>query len=62
MLGSNKQVWEIDVDKGTTYEKLLETIDINPETVIVIRDGFPVPIDDLVEEGEIKLLRVISGG
>jgi sulfur carrier protein len=50
------------VEEGTTYSQILEMIGINPETVIVVKDRLPVPIDDEVEEGEVKVIRVISGG
>ncbi len=62
LLGSEKKIWEAEVEEGTTYEKLLEDIGINPETVVVVRDKIPVPMDEEVKPGEIKLIRVISGG
>jgi len=53
---------EVVVDENSTYFDLLSVFNINPETVIVLRDGKPVPVDERVEAGEIKVLRVISGG
>jgi len=47
---------------GRTYEELLRNIGINPETVVVLKDGSPVPIDDQILKGEITIIRVISSG
>ncbi len=52
----------VEAEEGETYSKLLEKIGINPETVVVVRGTEPVPIDSKAQEGEIKVLRVISGG
>jgi len=60
--GFDKKLKRIEVEFGTTYMQVLETLGINPETVIVVRDNLPVPIDDTVGEGRIRILRVISGG
>lgn len=52
----------IEVPEGSDYESLLIDLWINPETVIVYRDQQVVPLDECVESGEIKILRVVSGG
>ncbi|MDI6859438.1 MAG: MoaD/ThiS family protein [Methanocellales archaeon] len=52
----------IEVPEGSDYESLLIDLGINPETVIVYRDQQVVPLDECVEPGEIKILRVVSGG
>jgi sulfur carrier protein len=52
----------VEILEGTTYSQLLEILEINPEMVVVIKDGLPLPMDERVEEGEIKIIRVISGG
>ncbi|NPV62877.1 MAG: MoaD/ThiS family protein [Methanotrichaceae archaeon] len=48
--------------QGSTYEDFLAAQDINPETVVVLRDGDPVPLDDEIEDGEISIIRVVSSG
>jgi sulfur carrier protein len=48
--------------RARTYEELLRKIDINPETVIVLKDGSPVPFDDQIQKGEIIIVRVVSSG
>jgi len=52
----------IDVREGSTYEGLLESLGINPEIVIVFRNGIPVPLDDNVGPDNIEILRVVTGG
>jgi sulfur carrier protein len=47
---------------GRTYEELLRNIGINPETVVVLKDGGPVPFDDQIQKGEIMIIRVVSSG
>jgi sulfur carrier protein len=60
--GFEKKSEELTVNENLTYFDLLNIFNINPETVIVVKNGKPVPLDEKVEEGEIKVLRVISGG
>ncbi len=52
----------VEADEGETYSMLLEKLGINPETVIIVKGTEPVPIDSVAVNGEIKVLRVISGG
>lgn len=60
-IGFDKKAVEVDVN-GEKYSEVLEKLGINPETVVIVRDGLPVPVDDVAEGGEIKVVRVISGG
>ncbi len=53
---------EVEVEAGKTYSDVLEEIGINPETVVVVKDTQPIPIDSHVDDGVVKVLRVISGG
>ncbi len=50
-----------EVQEGSDYESLLINLGINPETVIVYRDHQVVPLDDCVESGDIKILKVVQG-
>jgi len=60
--GFDKKEAIIDVEKGQRYSDILESLNINPETVVLVRDGKPIPTDDFVAGGEVKVLRVVSGG
>jgi sulfur carrier protein len=48
--------------EGTTYYGLLDLLGINPETVVITRDGVPVPFNDSALPGEIEIIRVVSAG
>jgi sulfur carrier protein ThiS len=57
----------LEVADDATYELLLELLGINPEEVIVLRNGQPVPEDErLSEHGEaspaITIIRIVSSG
>ncbi|MEM3085692.1 MAG: MoaD/ThiS family protein [Halobacteria archaeon] len=52
----------IEVEPGTTYGALLVHLGLNPETVVVLRHGLPVPDDEPAASGEIRIVRVVSGG
>ncbi len=53
---------ELEVEEGTRYSEVLSSLGINPETVVLVKDNIPIPTDDFVEEGEVVVMRVISGG
>jgi len=47
---------------GATYYDLLDALQVNSETVMVLRDGQPVPEDDRIGPGSIRILQVVSSG
>ncbi len=52
---------EVEVEEGKKYSEILEDLGINPETVVIVKEK-PIPINEVATEGEVKVLRVISGG
>lgn len=52
----------IDVSPDSTYEELLGYLHINPEIVLVFRNGSPVPLDEKVSTDNVDILRVVTGG
>ena len=57
-----RKIEVLDID---TYEKVLEKLNINPEEVLVLRNGKPVPEDEQVAEKrnareEVTIIRIIS--
>ena len=52
----------LELPDDATYEDLLGELKINLETVVVLKDKVPVPIDGKVSPSEITVLRVVSGG
>ncbi|AFD00936.1 Sulfur transfer protein involved in thiamine biosynthesis [Methanocella conradii HZ254] len=53
---------EVELPDGSTYFDLLSFLKVNPETVVVFRDGTPVAFDSAIEGSRIEVLRVVSGG
>ena len=54
-----------DVKLGpfATVEDLLISINLKPDTAIVMRKDMPIPIDyDLKDGDELKIIQVTSGG
>ncbi|MDI9645069.1 MAG: MoaD/ThiS family protein [Archaeoglobales archaeon] len=62
LFGFQKKEVEVEVDGKKSYAEILESIGINPETVVVLKDSTPVPNESPAEVGEVKVIRVISGG
>ncbi|AKB80656.1 Ubiquitin-like small archaeal modifier protein SAMP2 [Methanosarcina barkeri 3] len=52
----------VEVDESTTYEDLLDTLEINQETVLVLNEGNAVPLDGTVSSDTLTILRVVTGG
>ncbi|MGC9515716.1 hypothetical protein [Methanocrinis sp.] len=52
----------VDLKGGLTYEGLFELLKINPETVVALWEGHPVPADELVESGRLEIVRIVSSG
>jgi sulfur carrier protein ThiS len=53
--------WE--VKPGSTVRHIIETADLNPESILAVRDGKLVNDATLTREGDtIKLVAVVSGG
>lgn len=53
--------WE--VKPGSTIRHIIEAADLNPESILALRDGRLVNDATLTEEGDtIKLVSVVSGG
>jgi sulfur carrier protein ThiS len=54
---------EWDVKGGQTARAAIKKVDLDPEAVLVVRDGQLVTDDTILEEGDqVKLIAVISGG
>lgn len=52
----------MEVSPDFTYEELLGSLHINPEIVLVFRNGTPVPLDEKVSADNVEILRVVTGG
>jgi len=61
LLSGGVKEQNMEVSSDSTYEELLELLHINPEIVLVFRNGAPVPLDEKVEDN-VEILRVVTGG
>jgi len=52
----------VEIAESATYEDLLDILDINQETVLVLNGGNAVPLDGVVSSDRLTILRVVTGG
>ncbi|AKB77870.1 Ubiquitin-like small archaeal modifier protein SAMP2 [Methanosarcina horonobensis HB-1 = JCM 15518] len=52
----------VEVAETVTYEELLDTLDINQETVLVLNGGNAVPLDGAISSDKLTILKVVTGG
>lgn len=62
ILSGGAKEQNLDVPSSSTYEELLHSLHINPEIVLVFRSGNPVPLDEIVTQDNVEILRVVTGG
>lgn len=67
ILAGKEEEERIEVTDDDTYEKVLEKLKINPEEVVVLRNGKPVPEDERVADTntasvELTIIRIVSSG
>jgi sulfur carrier protein ThiS len=54
---------QVDIISGSKVIDLLKKIKLKPDTIIVIKDNKPIPVDEILDEGqELSILQVASGG
>jgi sulfur carrier protein len=52
----------VEIADDASYENLLDTLNINQETVLVLNEGNAVPLDGTVSSDKLTILRVVTGG
>ena len=52
----------VDVAETATYEDLLDELNINQETVLVLNGGNAVPLDGAIGSDKLTILKVVTGG
>ena len=52
----------VEIAENTTYEDLLDRLEINQETVLVLNGGNAVPLDGTISSDKLTILRVVTGG
>jgi sulfur carrier protein len=53
---------DVELPESSTYYDLLDLLHINPETVVVFKQGVPVAFDAPVNATFLEVMRVVSGG
>jgi sulfur carrier protein ThiS len=54
---------EIEIRKGSTIIDLLRIIHRRPDSVIVLKNKIPLPVDDVIpDDQELSIIQVASGG
>jgi sulfur carrier protein ThiS len=62
-LSRTKESREITLKEGSTVGDVLRKIKLKPDTVIVINNNTPVPVDDVLNNDQIlTIIQVSSGG
>ncbi len=60
-LGGNDQ--EVDVAEGASPLDIIREMKLPPDAYIVLRGTTPIPVDEVLSEGDtIRLIKVASGG
>ncbi len=63
LLPTRKERKIVQLKKGATAEDAIRAIGLLPDGWIPVRRDEPVPLDELLEDGdELKLIAVVSGG
>ena len=52
----------VEIAENTTYEDLLDRLEINQETVLVLNGGNAVPLDGTISSEKLTILKVVTGG
>jgi sulfur carrier protein ThiS len=62
-ISRTKETKNIELPNKSTAEKLLNKLEIKPDTVLILSGNKPIPIDaELENNQEISILQVSSGG
>ena len=62
-ISRTKETRKINVETGSTVEYLLKKIKLKPNTLIVMSNNKPIPIDNILNDNqELIIIQVASGG
>ncbi len=63
ILPTRKETVTLELGEGSTVEQLMRALSLLPDGWIAVRDGTPLPVDEVLEDGdELRLISVVSGG
>lgn len=59
----NREKKIVELNDNTTALELIKKLELTPDEVIIIRDNYPIPVDEkLYDNDEVKIIKVASGG
>ena len=62
-ISRTNEIKEVNLENGASVQSLLKKINLKPDTIIVLNNNKPIPIDDeLIKGDELTILQVSSGG
>jgi sulfur carrier protein ThiS len=62
-ISREKDKKEIDLKDGSTVIDLLKKLNLKPDTLIVLNDDIPIPIDEVLKDKQnLSIILVSSGG
>ena len=62
-LSRSDKIKKINIDNNSTVLNLLNKLDLKPDTVIVMRNNTPIPIDEILDDDQfLSIIQVASGG
>jgi sulfur carrier protein ThiS len=60
---TRKESKTIEIKKGATADDAIRALGLFPDAWIPVKGNTPIPLDDVLEDGdELKLIAVVSGG
>jgi sulfur carrier protein ThiS len=63
LLPTRKETRRIKLEKGSSVEHAIRALGLFPDQWIPVRNDEPLPLDEMLEDGdELKLISVVSGG
>ena len=62
-IARSNETKNLDLGKDSKVQDALKKLNLKPDTVIVMSENKPIPVDDdLVEGQELTIIQVASGG
>ena len=53
----------IELSKNAIVQDVLEKINLKPDTIVIMKENKPIPIDEELKDGEeLTIIQVSSGG
>jgi sulfur carrier protein ThiS len=63
ILPTRKEMLLVELEDGSTVQQMILALGLYPDAWIAVRGEQPLPVDDMLHEGdEIRLFAVVSGG